>query len=88
MIETFESTATLKTNHPEPSRRIICHQRKDFALYFHGRRLRATVERFLANLTSSLREDARPDFQPSQIPDVYHFLFRQAKLSDNLKPHV
>ncbi|KAH8742417.1 hypothetical protein F5883DRAFT_596571 [Diaporthe sp. PMI_573] len=34
------------------------------------------VERFLANLTSSIPKDARPGCQPTQIPDIYRFLSR------------
>ncbi|KAJ0100672.1 hypothetical protein J7T55_010617, partial [Diaporthe amygdali] len=75
LISSFEVAAVHKTNHPDPSRRIISHQRRDFALYFQGRHLRVTVERFLANLTCSLLDDASLSCQPSQLPDLYHFLF-------------
>jgi hypothetical protein len=50
-ITEFESRVGLATDHPDPPRRIIDHQRNDFVVYLRGSNLKSIVRRFIGNLT-------------------------------------
>jgi hypothetical protein len=76
VITRFEVSTALKTKFPDPSRRIMAHQRADFAFYFQGRHLQAVVTRFLANLSTNLLEDPGLSQMPASLCDMYSFLFR------------
>ncbi|KAH8744758.1 cytochrome P450, partial [Diaporthe sp. PMI_573] len=72
-ISKFETSTTLSTSHPDPSRRIINHQRMDFATYFQGSHLRSTSQRFVENLCSETSHRVGPTKYLS--PDLYDLLF-------------
>ncbi|KAH8761521.1 hypothetical protein F5883DRAFT_124763 [Diaporthe sp. PMI_573] len=70
IITQFERSTAFRTDHSDPSRRIMAHQRRDFSLYFQGQHLEAAVWRFLSKLMTNFRKDPQPD-----ICDIYMFLF-------------
>jgi hypothetical protein len=81
IITQFEGLTALKTNFSDPSRRIMAHQRADFAFYFQGRHLQAMATRFLTNLNTNLREGPALSQKPTSqkttdLCDMYSFLFR------------
>jgi hypothetical protein len=76
VVTRYEVSTTLKTNFSDPSRRIMAHQRSDFAFYFQGRHLQAVVTRFLTNLSTNFRENPGLSQKPTNLCDMYSFLFR------------
>ncbi|KAH8743866.1 cytochrome P450 [Diaporthe sp. PMI_573] len=75
VITRFERSTGIETEHSDPSRRIMAHQRRDFARYFQGQDLDAVVRRFLGNLTTNLQGSLNCELKPSEMCDVYTFLF-------------
>lgn len=77
-ISKFEMSATLNTSHPDPSRRIINHQRMDFGTYFQGPHLQSTSKRFLESLYCetgrqiSLTRSFSPDLYDLLFPIIFH----------------
>ncbi|KAF4435541.1 nacht and ankyrin protein [Fusarium austroafricanum] len=53
-ISAYEASIGFYTDHPDVSRRIMEHQRQDFAHYLQGRNLVFVMERFKKNLASEL----------------------------------
>lgn len=63
-----------RTTHPDPSRRIIEHQRRDFSRFLTGDGLADIMGRFHVNLQ---REVARPLTSPiaqERLPDLYRLV--------------
>lgn len=72
-ISKFETSTSLRTSHPDASRRIMTHQRMDFATYFQGCHLQSTSQRFIENLCSETSHRVGPTKFLS--PDLYDLLF-------------
>lgn len=73
-ITNFESHVGFSTNHPDSSRRIIEHQRKDFLVYLRGNNLRSILHRFLGNLTKQVLIEDVTSSEWIDIPDMYGFM--------------
>ncbi|KAF5710603.1 hypothetical protein FMUND_9432 [Fusarium mundagurra] len=73
-ISTYEASVGFYTDHPDVSRRIMEHQRRDFVHYLQGRNLVFVMERFNKNLASELSaaSEVGPDW--GHIPDLFSFL--------------
>ncbi|KAL0934666.1 nacht and ankyrin domain protein [Colletotrichum truncatum] len=62
-----------KTDHIDPSRRIIEHQRRDFLLFLTGDSLKSIIEMFSRNFRRQLQHHLDPSKSLTQLPDVYRF---------------
>ncbi|KAF6821157.1 nacht and ankyrin domain protein [Colletotrichum plurivorum] len=60
-----------RTSHPDPSRRIIEHQRRDFARFLTGDGLADIMGRFHGNLRSELARSLKSPTTQEQLPDLY-----------------
>ncbi|KAF5974084.1 nacht ankyrin protein [Fusarium bulbicola] len=75
-ISEYESTVSFNTDHPDTSRRIIEHQKQDFAVYLQGKNLSLILERFMNNFEAELSRDARIGDDWVKIPDLFSFVSR------------
>ncbi|KAI3536737.1 hypothetical protein CSPX01_10634 [Colletotrichum filicis] len=77
-ISAFETRdeAGLTTSHPDASRRIMEHQRKDFITFLNGENLRLVMDRFSSNFSQRLcpKNASVPNQDPVAIPDLYKFV--------------
>ncbi|KAI3557075.1 hypothetical protein CABS03_12553 [Colletotrichum abscissum] len=77
-ISAFETRdeAGLTTSHPDASRRIMEHQRKDFITFLNGENLRLVMDRFSSNFSQRLcpKNAPVPNQDPVAIPDLYKFV--------------
>ncbi|KAF9878313.1 nacht and ankyrin domain protein [Colletotrichum karsti] len=75
-IEAFEDRDAegFRTNHADPSRRIIEHQRRDFTKFLNGDSLREIMKRFSHNFEVELRGQVAESSSPTQLPDLYRFV--------------
>lgn len=73
-ISAYESNVGSYTDHPDASRRIMEHQRQDFAHYLQGRNLAFVMERFKKNLSSELSAASEIGHDWDRIPDLFNFL--------------
>ncbi|KZL87431.1 nacht and ankyrin domain protein [Colletotrichum incanum] len=77
-ISAFESTKGKEhsTSHPDESRRIMEHQRKDFTTFLTGENLRLVMERFSCNLRELIYpyHFIHSDPESVVIPDLYTFV--------------
>ncbi|KAK1476661.1 hypothetical protein CTAM01_15389 [Colletotrichum tamarilloi] len=77
-ISAFETRdeAGLTTSHPDASRRIMEHQRKDFIAFLNGENLRLVMDRFSSNFSQRLcpKNASVPNQDPVAIPDLYKFV--------------
>ncbi|TQN70896.1 Lanosterol 14-alpha demethylase, partial [Colletotrichum shisoi] len=64
------------TSHPDESRRIIEHQRKDFVTFLNGENLRLVMDRFSCNLRRQFGPLHPPHPSPEfvDVPDLYRFV--------------
>ncbi|CCF36215.1 hypothetical protein CH063_07836 [Colletotrichum higginsianum] len=64
------------TSHPDESRRIMEHQRKDFATFLNGENLRLVMDRFSCNLRQQFwpRHPPHPSSDFVDVPDLYKFV--------------
>ncbi|KAF4917555.1 25-hydroxycholesterol 7-alpha-hydroxylase [Colletotrichum viniferum] len=62
-----------RTNHVDPSRRIIEHQRRDFTSFLNGDSLKAIMKRFENNFCNELQGQLL-DAPTTHIPDLYTFI--------------
>ncbi|OLN97390.1 Cholesterol 7-alpha-monooxygenase 1 [Colletotrichum chlorophyti] len=77
-ISAFERASGngFSTSHPDASRRIMEHQRKDFSTFLNGENLRLVIDRFSRNLRRHLwhRHSPPQTQQPAVLPDLYTFM--------------
>ncbi|KAK1674074.1 cytochrome P450 [Colletotrichum godetiae] len=77
-VSAFEKRdgAGFSTSHPDASRRIMEHQRKDFITFLNGENLRLVMDRFSSNLNHQLwPHNASVTNQcPVVFPDLYKFV--------------
>ncbi|KAF4473858.1 25-hydroxycholesterol 7-alpha-hydroxylase [Colletotrichum fructicola Nara gc5] len=76
-ISHFEQTknhATHHTHHSDPSRRVMEHQRKDFAKYLSGEDLKQTMHQYASVFRQSVLPTDVERRESTCIPDVYNFL--------------
>jgi hypothetical protein len=73
-ISAYEASVGFYTDHPDVSRRIMEHQRQDFAHYLQGRNLVFVMERFKKNLASELSAASEVGHDWGRIPDLFSFL--------------
>ncbi|KAH6883874.1 cytochrome P450 [Thelonectria olida] len=73
-ISAFEADLPFSTNHPDPSRRIMEHQRRDFMKYLQGQGLKVMLIRFIKNLTNETLQQTAISNDWIQIPDLYTFM--------------
>lgn len=73
-ISAYEASVGFYTDHPDVSRRIMEHQRQDFAHYLQGRNLVFVMERFKKNLASELSAASEVGHDWGHIPDLFSFL--------------
>ncbi|RKK67112.1 hypothetical protein BFJ68_g18564, partial [Fusarium oxysporum] len=73
-ISAYEASVGFYTDHPDASRRIMEHQRRDFAQYLQGRNLVFVMERFKKNLASELSAASEVGHDWGRIPDLFSFL--------------
>ncbi|KAL7754861.1 hypothetical protein ACKLNR_015201 [Fusarium oxysporum f. sp. zingiberi] len=73
-ISAYEASVGFYTDHPDASRRIMEHQRRDFAHYLQGRNLVFVMERFKKNLASELSAASEVGHDWGRIPDLFSFL--------------
>ncbi|EWY79321.1 hypothetical protein FOYG_17510 [Fusarium oxysporum NRRL 32931] len=73
-ISAYEASVGFYTDHPDVSRRIMEHQRRDFAHYLQGRNLVFVMERFKKNLASELSAASEVGHDWGRIPDLFSFL--------------
>ncbi|KAL5603802.1 hypothetical protein FOVSG1_006552 [Fusarium oxysporum f. sp. vasinfectum] len=72
-ISTYEASVGFYMDHPDVSRRIMEHQRRDFVHYLQGRNLVFVMERF-KNLASELSAASEVGPGWGHIPDLFSFL--------------
>ncbi|RYC80829.1 hypothetical protein BFJ63_vAg16282 [Fusarium oxysporum f. sp. narcissi] len=75
-ISKYESTIGFHTDHPDTSRRIMEHQKQDFAIYLQGKNLSLILERFMNNVEAELSRDPRIGDDWVAIPDLFSFASR------------
>lgn len=73
-ISAYESSIGFHTKHRDVSRRIMEHQRQDFAYYLHGRNLGFVMDRFKNNLISELSAACEAGRDLGRVPDLFGFL--------------
>ncbi|KAG7038291.1 Nacht and ankyrin domain protein [Colletotrichum scovillei] len=73
-ISAFEIPLGEHTSHPDPSRRIMEHQRKDFATYLNGEHLGSVMTTFTDIFTKSLWPEADESRGAIALPDLYLFI--------------
>ncbi|OHE96909.1 hypothetical protein CORC01_07876 [Colletotrichum orchidophilum] len=77
-ISAFEKHkgAGLSTSHPDASRRIMEHQRKDFITFLNGENLRLVMDRFSSNFAQQLwpQNASLEKKGPVLLPDLYKFV--------------
>ncbi|KAF4342255.1 Nacht and ankyrin domain protein [Fusarium beomiforme] len=73
-ISKYESTVGFHTDHPDTSRRIMEHQKQDFAIYLQGKNLSLVMERFINNVESELSRVPRIGDDWVNIPDLFSFV--------------
>lgn len=68
--------AGFSTSHPDASRRIMEHQRKDFITFLNGDNLRLVMDRFSSNLSQRLwpQDTSVPNQKSVALPDLYKFV--------------
>lgn len=64
------------TSHPDESRRIMEHQRKDFATFLNGENLRLVMDRFSCNFRQQFWpcHPLHPSSEFVDVPDLYRFV--------------
>ncbi|KAH6879750.1 cytochrome P450 [Thelonectria olida] len=73
-ISNFEECAGYRTNHPDTSRRVMEHQRKDFVRFLQGQNLRSVVERFTNSLMSELSPATGIGHDWVIVADLFDFM--------------
>lgn len=73
-ISIVEARLGFSTNHPDPSRRIMEHQRRDFMVYLQGPGLEIILNRFIENLTRETLQQTAISNDWIEIPDLYTFM--------------
>ncbi|KAK2758844.1 nacht and ankyrin domain protein [Colletotrichum kahawae] len=76
-ISHFEQTridTRYHTHHSDPSRRVMEHQRKDFAKYLSGHNLRQTMHQYADIFRQSVWPRDTNRHESIHIPDLYNFL--------------
>ncbi|KAI8648770.1 hypothetical protein NCS55_01485600 [Fusarium keratoplasticum] len=73
-ISLAEARLGFSTSHPDPSRRIMEHQRRDFVLYLQGPGLNTILNRFIRNLKQEMLQRTAINDDWTVIPDLYTFV--------------
>ncbi|KAF5709867.1 nacht ankyrin [Fusarium globosum] len=73
-VSAYEASVGFCTDHPDVSRRMMEHQRRDFVHYLQGRNLVFVMERFKKNLASELSAAPEVGHGYGRIPDLFSFL--------------
>ncbi|RBR18959.1 uncharacterized protein FIESC28_05781 [Fusarium coffeatum] len=73
-ISKYEEQVDLTTSHPDPSRRIMEHQKQDFAFYLQKNNLESVMKRFVDNFESQLSQDPQIGNDWTYFPDLFNFM--------------
>ncbi|RSL42993.1 hypothetical protein CEP51_016415, partial [Fusarium floridanum] len=73
-ISLAETRLGFSTSHPDPSRRIMEHQRRDFVSYLQGSGLNTILNRYIRNLKDEMLEQTAINNDWTVIPDLYTFV--------------
>jgi hypothetical protein len=73
-ISKYEAAVDIHTNHSDESRRIMEHQKPDFAVYLKGQNLALIMERFVNNVESEFIRAPEIGYDWVHIPDIFTFL--------------
>ncbi|OHW93295.1 NACHT and ankyrin domain protein, partial [Colletotrichum incanum] len=72
-IASYEALINFRTCHTDPSRRIMEHQRKDFAKYLSGRKLQEVMNQYSNNFEKCVFSEGHTATKRT-LPDLYIFI--------------